>query len=167
MCDNIGYDEDNIKILSSNEILKLIGNVKEENKNGIIQRLQEFHSKNFTKLRNEKPGKDFYNYIIFFYTKMERDSIIYNADAFKLKQSSGNMVIFTFIHVFIIVFDRFLYLKNIRKLEKISFKVLDKKTGEDITFKFKKYKFNNVLEYIQENRNKHDYEVISFQIEGT
>ena len=98
---------------------------------------------------------------------MERDSIIYNADAFKLKQFSGNMVIFAFIQVFIIVFDRFLYLKNIRKLKKISFKVLDKKTGEDVTFKFKKYKFDNVLEYIEKNKNKHDFEVISFQLEGT
>ena len=178
MCDKIGFDEDNIKVLSSNEILKLIGNVKEEKRYGIIQRLQIFHKRNFTKLRNEKPGKDFYNYytiiqviiliyIIFFYTKMERDSIIYNADAFKLKQFSGNMVIFAFIHVFIIVFDRFLYLKNIRKLKQISFKVLDKKTGEDVTFKFKKYTFDNTLEYIEKNKNKHDYEVISFQLEGT
>ena len=66
-----------------------------------------------------------------------------------------------------IVFDRFLYLKNIRKLKKISFKVLDKKTGEDVTFKFKKYKFDNILEYIEKNKNKHDYEVISFQFERT
>ena len=175
----IGFDENNSKILTTNEILKLIGKAKEEKKYGIIRRMQRFHQKNFTKLRNEKPGKDFYTYytivqiiiliyIIFFYTKMERDSIVYNASAFKLKQFSGNMVIFAFIHVFILVFDRFLYLKNARKLKRISYKIFDKNTGEDITSKFQKYKFEEVLE-LTENKNKisHDYEVVSFQFEDT
>ena len=177
VCKTLGFDENNVQVLSSNEIMKLIGKVKEKDEGDykFIKRLQRFHRKNFTKLRNEKPGKDFYTYytiiqiiiliyIIFFYTKMERDSIIYNASAFKLKQFSGNMVIFAFIHVFILVFDRFLYLKNARKLKKISFKVFDKKTGEDITSNFKNNKFGEVLEYTEKNNN---YEVVSFQFEDT
>ena len=177
ICNKIGFDENNNHILSSNEILKLIGNPVEEKNYGFIRKLQRFHRKNFTKLRNEKPGKDFYKYytflqiiiliyIIFFYTKMERDSIIYNASAFKLKQFSGNMVIFAFIHVFILVFERFLYLYNIRKLKLISFKVFDKKTGEDVTYKFKKYKFNEVVKYTEKNKNENnEYEIVTFQFE--
>ena len=179
ICNKIGFDENDIHVLSSNEVLKLIGKPIEEKNYGFIKKLQRFHRKNFTKLRNEKPGKDFYKYytflqiiiliyIIFFYTKMERDSIIYNASAFKLKQFSGNMVIFAFIHVFILVFERFLYLKNIRKLKLISFKVFDKKTGEDVTYKFKKYKFNEVVEYTEKNKNENNqYEIVSFQFEDT
>ena len=176
---NIGFDENNTHVLSSNEILKLIGKPMEEINYGIIAKLQRFHRKNFTKLRNEKPGKDFYTnytiiqiiiliYIIFLYTKMERDSIIYNASVFKLKQFSGNMVIFAFIHVFILVIDRFIYLKNARKLKKISFKVFNKKNGTDITKKFENQKYDDVVEYI-ENKNKKEniYEVISFQFEDT
>ena len=60
--EKIGFDENNSKILTSNEILKLIGDVKEKKKHGIIRRLQRFHQKTFTKFRNEKPGKDFYTY---------------------------------------------------------------------------------------------------------
>jgi hypothetical protein len=77
MCDKIGFDEDNIKILSSNEILKLIGNIKEEKKYGIIQRLQAFHRKNFTKLRNEKPGKDFYFFLWICYDTINFLSFIF------------------------------------------------------------------------------------------
>ena len=84
---------------------------------------------------------------------MEQDSIIYNANVFKLKQFSGNMVIFAFIHVFILTFDRFLYHINTGKLKKIAFKVYNTDTGEDITYKFKKYKYNDVQRYI-ETKNK-------------
>ena len=179
ICEKIGFDENNVKVLSSNEILKLIGKIKEENNYGLITKMQIFHRKNFTKLRNEKPGKDFYKYytfiqiiiliyIIFFYTKMEKDSIIYNASAFKLKQFSGNMVIFAFIHVFILVIDRYLYLKNARKLKKIKFKVFDKKSGKDVTSKFENLKYDQVLEYTEKhNKNDNKYEVVSFQFEET
>ena len=76
---------------------------------------------------------------------MEQDKMIYNVDAFKVKQFSGNTVIFAFIHVFLLVFDRFLYLKNARKLQKIAFKVYDKETGEDITIRYKNYRYKEVL----------------------
>ena len=105
-------------------------------------------------------------YIIFFYTKLEQDSIIYNANVFKLKQFSGNMVIFAFIHVFLLTFDRFLYLRNTGKLNTIAFKVFNKKMGEDITYKFKKYKYDDIQRYI-ESKNKEDnsYEISEYQIE--
>ncbi len=92
---------------------------------------------------------------------MEQDKMVYNVDAFKLKQFSGNMVIFAFIHVFLVVFDRFLYLKNARKLQKIRFKVYDKITGKDITSNFENKKYEEVLTIInnENNEKKNNFEV--------
>jgi len=173
----IKFNENSPEILTSNEILKLIGKARAEKPLNILKRLKNFFRKIFNKLRNEKPGMDYYSYytfmqiviliyIIFFYTKLEQDSIIYNANVFKLKQFSGNMVIFAFIHVFLLTFDRFLYLRNTGKLNTIAFKVFNKKTGEDITYKFKKYKYDDIQRYI-ESKNKEDnsYEISEYQIE--
>ena len=173
--EEIGFNIDNKKILPPNQIIDLIGELKQSPKKNIIKRICDFYNKNFTRLRNEKPGQDFYIhytiflifiliYIIFFYTEMERDKMVYNVDTFKLKQFSGNTVIFAFIHVFLIVFDRFLYLKNARKLQKISFIVYDKTTGEDITYHFKAFKYEEILNKIEKERyNK--YIVIAYQYE--
>ena len=171
----VNIDVDNKKILPQNEIISLIGKIKQPKKNNIIKRISNFYKKNFTRIRNEKPGKDFYMcytiflifiliYIIFFYTKMEQDKMVYNVDTFKLKQFSGNTVIFAFIHVFLLVFDRFLYLKNARRLQKISFKVYDKITGEDITHKYQKYKFEEVTKKIEKEKDSKK-EIISYQYE--
>ena len=173
----IKFNENSPEILTSNEILKLIGKARAEKPLNILKRLKNFFRKIFNKLRNEKPGMDYYSYytfmqiviliyIIFFYTKLEQDSIIYNANVFKLKQFSGNMVIFAFIHVFLLTFDRFLYLRNTGKLNTIAFKVFNKKMGEDITYKFKKYKYDDIQRYI-ESKNKEDnsYEISEYQIE--
>ena len=175
----LNFDENDSKKLTSNEILKLIGKARTEKQTNIIKRIQKFHQKIFNRLRNEKPGKDLYSYytftqiiilvyIIFFYTKMEQDSIIYNKNVFKLKQFSGNMVIFAFIHVFILTFDRFLYLTNTGKLKRIAFKVFNTKTGEDITYKFKKYKYNDIQRYIEaKNENENNYILSTYKIEDT
>ncbi len=93
---------------------------------------------------------------------MEQDKMVYNVDTFKLKQFSGNQVIFAFIHVFLLVFDRFIYLKNARNLQKIMFKVYDKKNGNDITYKYKKDKYQTVLQKVG---NDPQYEVVIFQME--
>ena len=171
------FNENSDKILSSNEILKYIGKARTEKPLNIFQRIKKFLGKIFNRLRNEKPGIDYYNYytsiqiiiliyIIFFYTKLEQDSIIYNANVFKLKQFSGNMVIFAFIHVFLLTFDRFLYLRNTGKLERVAFKVFNTKIGEDITYKFKKYKYDDVQRYIDvKNKNENNYAISLYQIE--
>ena len=173
--EKIGFNIDNKKILPQNQIISLIGELKEDSNKTILQRINDFYKKNFTRLRNEKPGKDYYVYytiflviiliyIIFFYTEMEKDKMVYNVDAFKLKQFSGNTVIFAFIHVFLIVFDRYLYLKNARKLQKISFIVYDKTTGEDITSHYKAFKYEEIINKIEKERyNK--LTVITYQYE--
>ena len=171
----VGIDVDNKKVLPQNEIIQLIGKIKQPKNNNIIKRISNFYKKNFTRIRNEKPGKDFYMsytiflifiliYIIFFYTKMEQDKMVYNVDTFTLKQFSGNTVIFAFIHVFLLVFDRFLYLKNARRLQKISFKVYDKTTGEDITHKYQNYKYEEITNKIEKEKDSKK-EVIAYQYE--
>ena len=90
--------------------------------------------------------------------------MVYNVDTFKLKQFSGNTVIFAFIHVFLLVFDRFLYLKNARRLKKISFKVYDKTTGEDITIKYKNFKYEEISNKIDKEKDSKK-EVIAYQYE--
>ena len=161
------------KILTSNEIIEIIGKVLPPKKGNFKKVIQGFYNKNFSHIRNEKPGKDFYIeytlfqililiYIIFLYTFMEKDQEIYNVNILQLKQFSGHMAIFLFIHIFFIVFDRIIYLKNTRKLKKIEFKIYNKLTGDDITGKYKKYTYLDVLTKL----NSHNYEIVTFQYEG-
>ena len=125
-----GLSLDSQKILSSNEIIQIIGKVSPKKKGNFLKVIKGFYHKNFSHIRNEKPGKDFYIeytlfqililiYIIFLYTFMEKDQEIYNVNILQLKQFSGHMAIFLFIHIYFIVFDRIIYLKNTRKLKKI------------------------------------------------
>ena len=161
------------KILSSNEIIEIIGNVSTSKKGNFKKLIQRFYFKNFSHIRNEKPGKDFYIeytlfqililiYIIFLYNSMEKNQEILNLNILQLKQFSGNMAIFLFIHIFLLVFDRIIYLKNTRKVKKIEFKVYNKHSGEDVTEKYKKYSYLDVLTKL----NSKDYEIFSLQYEG-
>ena len=93
---------------------------------------------------------------------MEKDQEIYNVNILQLKQFSGHMAIFLFVHVFLLVFDRIIYLKNTRKLKKIEFKIYSKVTGEDITFKYRNFTYLDVLNKL----NNNDYEIFSLQYEG-
>ena len=93
---------------------------------------------------------------------MEKDQEIYNVNILSLKQFSGHMCIFLFIHIFFIVFDRIIYLKNTRKLKKIEFKVYSKLNGEDVTLKYKNYTYLDALTKL----NQKDYEIVSLQYEG-
>ena len=166
--------------LTLNEILDIIGNPKQNIKNNICKRISFFYSKNFTKIRNEKPGMDFYLnytifltfiliYVIFCYTNMEKDSLVYNVNSFKVKKFSGKMVIFAFIHVFILVFDRFIYLKNSRKMKKTEFKIYDE-NGNNVTNNFIKYSNNEIKKLYHKNNLNNlykNYNIVSFQYEGS
>jgi hypothetical protein len=169
----VGLHINSQKILGSNDIIRIIGKVLPPKKGNFKKIITAFYKKNFSHIRNEKPGKDFYLeytlfqililvYIILLYTKMEKDQEIYNVNILSLKQFSGHMAICAFIHIFLIVFDRFIYLKNTRKLKKIEFKVYDKHTGKDITINYKNSTYLEVLS----NLNEKDYEIVSYQYEG-
>ena len=160
-------------ILTSNEIIQLIGKDTPRKKGGLKSIITGFYHKNFSHVRNEKPGKDFYIeytlfqiiilvYIIFLYTFMEKDQEIYNVNILSLKQFSGHMCLFLYIHVFLIVFDRIIYLKNTRKLKKIEFKIYNKSNGEDVTIKYKNYTYYDTLTKL----NPKDFEIVFLQYEG-
>ena len=95
---------------------------------------------------------------------MDQDKLVYNVDSFTLKQFSGNMVIFALFHLVLIVFDRFIYLKNSRKLKKLAFKVYDVHSGEDITNEFEKDSYESANNKI---KNNSDYAMVCYQYEGT
>ena len=169
----LGLHINSVKILTSNDIIRIIGKVLPPKKGNLKKIIAKFYSKNFSHIRNEKPGKDFYIeytlfqililiYIILLYTKMEKDQEIFNVNILKLKQFSGHMAICVFIHIFLIVFDRFIYLKNTRKLKKIEFKVYSKRTGEDVTIKYRFYTYQDALNKLSEN----EFEIVSYQYEG-
>ena len=170
----LGLHINSEKILTSNEIIKIIGKVLPPKKGNLKKIISGFYKKNFSHIRNEKPGKDFYIeytlfqililiYIILLYSLMEKEQENFNlTDIFSLKKFSGHMAICAFIHIFLIVFDRFIYLKNTRKLKKIEFKIYSKRTGEDVTIKYRFYTYHDALTKLNEN----DFEIVSFQYEG-
>ena len=76
----------------------------------------------FPKIRNEKPGNDFYIfytlgmifiiiYIIIFYTSMVKD-VTYGLFEKVTNQFSGSMIIYLLIHIFFLCYDRVLYINQ-------------------------------------------------------
>ena len=172
-----GIKEFNDKSISSiKSILSKTSNNKPLN---IIQKLSNYYENNFNYIRNEKPGKDFYTfytifqiliilYIIVFYTDMEQDNLISHEGDIYIKQFSKNMIFFLLIHLFICGIDRYIYMKNSRRVKKIKYKIYNKKTGFDETnniyneINMKSYE--NIKNYIKENKEK--YSLVTYQYEG-
>ena len=175
-------DEFNTNIVLSNEeIVELIGKVKNKGKSSFTKQICDFYSKTFTSVRNEKPGRDYYLYytiiqffilvyIIIFYTQMEQDKLIIDLETFQVNQFSGKMVLFAFIHLLLLVFDRFIFLKNSRKVKKIAYKIYSKQTGEDVTTEFSnQYNITNNYEKakIKCEQQSDLYNIVCYQFEGT
>ena len=78
------------------------------------------------------------------------------------------MLIFLFIHLFFCVFDRYIYLKNSRKIKKIEYKIYDKKTGLDVTKTLinQNKKLSKYDDAFEELKNSTKYELISYQNQG-
>ena len=83
---------------------------------------RKFFQKLFPKIRNEKPGSDYYPYytiilaliiiyILFFFTKMDQDKT-YGPVNLDTTQFSGSMVLFLLLHVVILVYDRAIYISQ-------------------------------------------------------
>ena len=112
---------------------------------------RKFFEKLFPKIRNEKPGDDFYPfyamslalvivYILFFFTKMDQDKT-YGPVNLDTTQFSGNMVLFLLLHVIILLYDRAIYIsqnKNHLKYRYFIYKKNDKGEGEIISKEEKK-----------------------------
>lgn len=176
--DEILFDDKRDSELDPERVKNIIENY---NHISLIEKLKNYYNELFPRMRNQKPGKDFYVYftlsqmiliiyIIFFYTKMDQDKTVYNEDTIKLKQFSGNMVIFSFLHVFLIVLERFIYLKNARNISKINYKIYDIYTGKEIKTDDRRQKHQEItLEEIEELKSyeaNDRFEIVYFQFES-
>ncbi|MCQ2816539.1 MAG: hypothetical protein MJ252_04645, partial [archaeon] len=123
-----------------------------------------YFSELFPKIRNEKPGADFYPfftiimlfnlaYIVIFFTNMMND---YSFDAVSVETSqfSGSMVIFLFIHVAFMVIDRVIYLKQNRNHLEYDYVLFEKSTGKKMPNEDYLQLKKQILEEVPELKNK-------------
>ena len=100
----------------------------------------------FPKIRNEKPGNDYYIfytlsmiviiiYLIFYYSKMEMNQIFDdNTGEFTSnKQFDGLMVILVIIHVILLVIDRVIYIKQNRINLKYKYVFIEKESKKKLS----------------------------------
>ena len=122
-------------------------NVKEKNR-GYFDRL-------FPKLRNEKPGRDFYYlyafsmiilifYLLIFYTTMVKDKT-YGDVNISTKQFSGMSIILVLIHMIILIIDRIIYLGQNRYIINYDYMLYDEQQ--------KRYAKKQSKDFIKENFN--------------
>ena len=85
---------------------------------------KSYYNRMFTKIRNEKPGNDYYAgytlvmfliciYILIFYTKMDQDRT-YGSVNLDITQFSGAMVIYLIFHIIILAYDRIIFVMQNR-----------------------------------------------------
>ena len=151
---------------------------------------RNYYEKLFPKIRNEKPGNDFYVYytldmfliiifLILYYTDMNMDKT-FNAVSIDSNQFSEEMIIFLIVHIIFLVFDRIIYLNQNRNDLLYDYIIYNKINSEPITEKelneikediklnysnkkFEKDKFIIPNEYIE--KLKDCYNVVQIQIE--
>ena len=91
----------------------------------------------FPKIRNEKPGSEYYTYytlsltfiiiyILLFYTTMVQDKV-FGKFSISTKQFSGTMVLFLLLHIFFLVYDRIIFINQNRKNVKYEYKIYHRK----------------------------------------
>ena len=159
-------------------------------KDQYIEETKSYFQKLFPKIRNEKPGKDFYYayslpmiilifYILLFYTRMVQDKTFGSVDI-STNQFSGMSIILVIVHMLILIIDRVIYLRQNRYILKyeyffyekkkhklisnIEFNEIKKKIGKLYPDSIKDKNFKIPLEYISELNKK--YNIIIFQLEN-
>lgn len=138
----------------------------EENKINKFVTIDSFNENNktyfqrlFPKIRNEKPGGDYYNfyticmvfviiYIVIFYTSMVQD-ITYNALSEETNQFNESMVIFILIHVGFLFYDRVININQNRNKLRYNYIFYDKTTKKPLTEK----QYNNIKTQISRTYN--------------
>ena len=117
----------------------------------------------FPKLRNEKPGKDFYYlytlamvliilYSLLFYTTMVRDKI-HDKVNMKINQFSGMTVIVVLFHIIILIVDRVIYLWQNRLKVKFKYQYFSEEKNEEVIEEDEKLKEINGIIYQTEEKN--------------
>ena len=158
---------------------------KHRSKDKLFEETKSYFQKLFPRIRNEKPGKDFYYiyslimvllifYVLFFYTSMVQDKT-YGAVNISTNQFSGMSIILVLIHMLILIYDRVIYLRQNRYSLIFDYIFYDKNQkkfidGENNEVKEKLKKIHPdididkiPLEYMSELSK--DYNVIIFQNE--
>ena len=157
-------------------------------KDKLFEEKKSYFKKLFPRIRNEKPGKDFYYiyslimvllifYVLFFYTSMVQDKT-YGAVNISTNQFSGMSIILVLIHMIILIYDRVIYLRQNRYSLKFDYIFYDKKEKIFIDGESNKVKDNIINLYPNCNKNNDfkipleympelnkDYNVIIFQNE--
>ena len=148
------------------------------------QKSKGYYEKLFPKIRNEKPGKDFYYlyalamiliifYVLIFYTTMVKDKT-YGDVNISTNQFSGLSIIFVLIHMIILIIDRIIYLRQNRYQINYEYVLIDKdekiyskeESMAIIGKKFNDYKDNTrLLPYKELQKLKEEYNISIFQDE--
>ena len=129
---------------------------------------KKYYERLFPKVRNEKPGNDFYYlytislilaiiFVVLFYTTMIQD-VTFNALAEDTNQFSSDMIICLLIHIVFLFYDRIVYINQNRKNLKYNYILYDKETKEILSEK----KFNEMKTQISREyyKLKRDYFMI-------
>ena len=117
----------------------------------------------FPRLRNEKPGKDFYHfyfvymliiiiYVLVYYTTMVRDKIHDKVNK-KVNQFSGMTIIVVLVHIFVLMVDRVIYLRLTRVNVSYKYKYFSEEEKREITEESEKLKDINGIIYQNEEAN--------------
>ena len=116
---------------------------KEKEKNKYDEGSRSYFQKLFPKIRNEKPGNEYYVsytismvfiilYLLIFYTTMVQDRT-YGAVTVETKQFSGTMVIFLLLHIVFLLYDRILFISQNRNNLIYEYILYDKITKKPLT----------------------------------
>ena len=157
------------------------------------ERNRNYFQRLFPKIRNEKPGKDFYAmytlamiliivFIFIFYTSMVKDVRYHEVtiEINKINQFSGSMILYLILHIFFLCYDRVLYisqnvnnikyqyifydkLNNMKQISEKTFEIIKK----DILIKYNFEKEKNFIippVYMEKLRKR--YEIVKIQIEN-
>ena len=137
---------------------------KEDDKNKYDESQRKYYQTLFPKVRNEKPGNEYYAsytlfmvliivFLLLFYTTMVEDKT-FGAVSVETKQFSGTMVIFLLIHVAFLVYDRILFIKQNRNHLIYEYILYDKKSKNALNEKeFNEIKHDIINQYPEE-KNK-------------
>ena len=119
----------------------------------------------FPKIRNEKPGGDFYTlytigmivviiFIVLFYTTMIQD-VTFNALSQETNQFNSSMVIFLLIHIGFLFYDRIIYINQNRNNLKYHYIIYDKARKEPLSeARFNDMKTEISMKYYNDNKRE-------------
>ena len=164
---------------------KTLKNTETYCRKGKIKKETCYFNRLFPKLRNEKPGKDFYFfygfamillifYLLFFYTSMVKDKT-YGGVNITTNQFNGMSIILVLIHLVFLIIDRIIYLRQNRYKVNYEYMITDKEgksyskkhSLEEIKKKFPEFENENnqLISYKYLKQLKEEYFVSIFQNE--